>query len=230
MAFVVFDFDHTLFDADSGTKLVKWLIDRAWWRKAMALLVAPVAGPMIAFLPTRRYGISVFVWIGTLGMHDEAAVNRAIDTYVDENLNELRKLILPPAIAKFNEHLANGDTVIVATGAPTELARKLMREVTHEKIPVIGTILGSILGGMHAVHHCHNVNKVKLIREHGYDAPIDVAYTDSFADVPLVQAARYPVVVNPKESSIDNFRKALPAGTPIIWWGAHGRSGDGAPN
>ena len=35
-----------------------------WW----ALLIAPIAGPMVAWMPTRRRGISAFVWIGTLGM------------------------------------------------------------------------------------------------------------------------------------------------------------------
>ena len=27
---VVFDFDHTLYDGDSGSHLFKWLIERAW--------------------------------------------------------------------------------------------------------------------------------------------------------------------------------------------------------
>ena len=66
---VVFDFDHTLYDGDSGSHLFKWLIDRAWWRQLLALLAAPVAGPMVAWLRTRRAGISVFVWIGTVGLH-----------------------------------------------------------------------------------------------------------------------------------------------------------------
>src|SRR3546814_1400362 len=29
---VVFDFDHTLYDGDSGSHLVMWLIRRHWWR------------------------------------------------------------------------------------------------------------------------------------------------------------------------------------------------------
>ena len=45
---VVFDFDHTLYDGDSGSHLFKWLIERAWWRRLLAILVAPVAGPMVA--------------------------------------------------------------------------------------------------------------------------------------------------------------------------------------
>ena len=51
---VVFDFDHTLYDGDSGSHLFKWLIQRAWWRQLLALLAVPVAGPRVALLPTRR--------------------------------------------------------------------------------------------------------------------------------------------------------------------------------
>ena len=35
---VVFDFDHTLYDGDSGSHLFKWLLLRSWWRTALALL------------------------------------------------------------------------------------------------------------------------------------------------------------------------------------------------
>src|SRR5690606_4181908 len=58
---VVFDFDHTLYDGDSGAHLVSWLIRRNGWRKALALLAAPVLLPMVAWLPTRRAGISGFL-------------------------------------------------------------------------------------------------------------------------------------------------------------------------
>ena len=58
---VVFDFDHTLYDGDSGTHLFASLIKRNPLRMLAALLVTPIAGPMVAMLPTRRAGISVYV-------------------------------------------------------------------------------------------------------------------------------------------------------------------------
>jgi len=64
---VVFDFDHTLYDGDSGGHLVRWLIRRSAWRSLAAILAAPILLPLVAFLPTRRFGISGFLWIGTLG-------------------------------------------------------------------------------------------------------------------------------------------------------------------
>src|SRR5690606_8438411 len=87
---VVFDFDHTLYDGDSGSHLFAWLIRRSAWRTALALLAAPVLGPMVAFLPTRRRGISGFVWIGTVGMPRRRTLDDAIDRYVASHDAQIR--------------------------------------------------------------------------------------------------------------------------------------------
>ena len=79
---VVFDFDHTLYDGDSGSHLFASLIKRNPLRLLAALLVTPVAGPLVAMLPTRRTGISVYVWIATFGLHRAREFNRVIDAYV----------------------------------------------------------------------------------------------------------------------------------------------------
>src|SRR3546814_5400677 len=95
---VVFDFDHTLYDGDSGSHLVMWLIRRHWWRKLAALLAAPVLLPMVAWLPTRRRGISGFLWVATFGTHGRAAMDSLIDRYVDANTADIRKRLLPAAL------------------------------------------------------------------------------------------------------------------------------------
>ena len=98
--------------------------------------------------------------------------------------------------------------------------------VAHQDVPVIGTAVGPRCGGVVAVRHCHAQMKVRMIREAGYTQPIAVAYSDSRADLPLLQAARRPVVVNPKTAAVDTFRRVLPAGTPILNWGCRDRAGD----
>ena len=230
MAFVVFDLDHTLYDGDSGTGLVKSLLERDGWRKALALLVAPVAGPMIAWMPTRRRGISVFLWIGTLGMHREGTLNRAIDHYVETNRDRIRQRLLQPGIQQLQAHIDAGDDVLVATGAPTALARYILREMVDVELPVIGTEEAPKWGGLTARQHCHGANKVRMIRAKGFTQIIDAAYSDSRADMPLLKAATRPVVVNPNKKSIPDFRRELPNGTPILWWGAKNRYGEGTPH
>lgn len=223
---VVFDFDHTLYHGDSGGHLFRWLVMRAWWRRLLALLAAPVAGPMIAFLPTRRAGISVFVWIGTFGLHRPRDLDALIDRYVAAHVEAIRAHLLPVALDVFHAHRQAGDRVVVATGAPPELARAILAFVAHEDVPVVGTQVGPRLGGIVATRHCHHAMKMTMLREAGFTAPVQRAYSDSSADLPLLHAAREPVVVNPKPRRIPLFRRVLPPGTPILNWGCPGRAGE----
>lgn len=225
---VVFDFDHTLYDGDSGSHLFAWLIRRSWWRTLLALLAAPVLGPLIAFLPTRRVGISGFVWIGTVGMHRSSTVDVLTDMYVEADREAIAARLLPHALGVLQQHLDAGDRVVVATGAPPELARAILSFVAHEQVPVIGTAIGPRLGAVIATRHCHAEEKMRMLREAGYGA-IDVAYSDSSADLPLLKAARHPVVVNPKPGRIAMFRRVLGNNTPILNWGCKDRGGDPLP-
>lgn len=222
---VVFDFDHTLYDGDSGSHLVMWLIRRHWLRKLAALLAAPVLLPMVAWLPTRRHGISGFLWIATFGTHRRADMDKWIDRYVQANAAGIRARLLPTALAVLHRHRSDGDRVVIATGASPELARAILDFVAHEDLPVIGSIGKPFLGGYVTDQHCHAENKMRMIWAAGYDQ-IAIAYSDSRADLPLLRAARKPVVVNPKASAVATFRRVLPAGTPILNWGCKGRAGE----
>ena len=221
---VVFDFDHTLYDGDSGSHLFAWLIKRNPLRMLAAVLATPLLGPLVAMLPTRRYGISGYVWVATFGLHGAREFNTIIDQYVRVQEAEIRTRLLPQALDVFAEHRRAGDKVVVATGAPPELARAILAFVAHQDVTVIGSEVGPRLGAMGATRHCHNEEKMRMLRERGY-GDIAVAYSDSTADLPLLKAAKAPVVVNPKHSRVEFFGKVLPAGTPILNWGCKERGG-----
>ena len=63
---------------------------------------------------------------------------------------------------------------------------------------------------------------MRMLRERGY-GDIDIAYSDSTADLPLLLAAKAPVVVNPKPGRVAFFRRVL-AGTRILNWGCVDRA------
>lgn len=225
---VVFDFDHTLYDGDSGQHLVTWLIRRHWARTLGAILLAPVLLPMVAWLPTRRRGISGFLWIGSIGLHHRRDLDAVIDRYVQANKQDIRARLLPVALEVLHRHRMAGDRVVIATGAPPELARAILDFVAHEDLPVIGSLFRPLLGGLITAEHCHAQNKMRMLADAGYDQ-VAIAYSDSSADLPLLQAARRPVVVNPKAGRVAMFRRVLPPGTPILNWGCPGRAGDPVP-
>jgi phosphatidylglycerophosphatase C len=220
---VVFDFDHTLYDGDSGAHLVAWLVRRARWRRLLAVVAAPLLAPLVAWLPTRRRGISGFLWIGTVG--EARPIDALIDAYVAANAAAIRARLLPKALEVLHRHRVAGDRVLVATGAPPELARAILDFVAHQDLPIVGSLGERFLGGYVTAEHCHARNKMRMIWDHGYDR-IEIAYSDSVADLPLLQAAARPVVVNPKPSRIAMFRRVLPEGTPILNWGCASRGGD----
>ena len=222
---VVFDFDHTLYDGDSFGHVLGWLLKRNPARTVVALIATVVLGPMVAWLPTRRRGISGYVWIGTFGLHGRRSFDALLDKYVATHKDEIRQRLLPVALDVFRNHRDAGDRVVVATGAPPELARAILAFVAHEDVPVIGTAVGPRLGAVVATRHCHHEEKVRMLRERGY-GEIAAAYSDSSADLPLLKAARAPVVVNPKAKRVAMFRKVLPPGTPILNWGCKSRAGD----
>lgn len=219
---VVFDFDNTLVRGDSGGALIAWLIKRSPWRFVLALLASPVLGPMIAMLPTRRVGISGYVWIATVGLRGRRDFDALIDDYVLRHDAELRARVLPRAIEVLHAHRVAGDRVVVATGAPPELARAVLAFVAHEDVPVVGTLVGRRFGAVIAQRHCHAENKLVMLREAGFDGPIVKAYTDSTADMPLLRAAKHPVVVNPKASAEETFRRVLGKDVDMRQWGARG--------
>ncbi len=66
---------------------------------------------------------------------------------------------------------------------------------------------------------------MRMLWAAGYDQTA-MAYSDSSADLPLLKAARRPVVVNPKRQRVAMFRRVLPPGTPFLNWGSKGRGGD----
>ena len=221
---VVFDFDHTLYDGDSFGHVLGWLLKRNPLRTLVALAATPLLGPMVAFLPTRRRGISGYVWIGTFGLHGRRSFDALLDLYVATHQDQIRRRLLPVALEVLRGHRAAGDRVVIATGAPPELARAILAFVAHQDVPVIGTAVGPRFGAMGARRHCHNEEKVRMLQERGY-GEIAAAYSDSSADLPLLLAARAPVVVNPKAKRVEMFRRLLPPGTPILNWGCVGRAG-----
>ncbi|MGH8076707.1 MAG: haloacid dehalogenase-like hydrolase, partial [Lysobacter sp.] len=165
---VVFDFDHTLYDGDSGGHLFAWLIKRSWWRVLLALLLAPGFAPLIAFLPTRRVGIGAFVWAGTIGFHRRRDLDELIDRYVVSHTAQIRQRLLPIALDVLHRHREQGDRVVIATGAPPELARAILAFVAHEDLPVVGTLVGPRFGAVMAKRHCHHEMKMTMLRDAGF--------------------------------------------------------------
>jgi len=221
---IVFDFDHTLYNGDSGSDFFYWLLQKNLWRKLVALLVTPLVAPFVVYLPTRRRALTLYIWIATVGLAKKNNLDGLIKTYVQQHESKIRQRLLPKALSVFEQHRRKGDQVIVATGAPAQLAHEILTLVKQTDLPIFGSELIPGCGAMRLSRHCHHEEKMRILREHGY-ADIAMAYSDSTADLPLLKAARKPVVVNPKTSCEAFFRQVLPEDTPLLNWGCPKRGG-----
>jgi len=204
----VFDMDGTLLNGDS-TALWLWeRVKRSPLRLLATILVAPVAGPMVAWPASRRMGASILLWIATLGLSErrlQASCDDFAKAFSEQRFGLSWKR---QALHVLDNHVRSGDRVVVVTAAPTRLAQALLRTLDRP-IEVLGTSLKPGLGGWVANIHCRNQRKCQALTDAGHGARWAYAYTDSLDDLPLLRAADAPVIVKGGKSA---ERRLLRAG------------------
>jgi phosphatidylglycerophosphatase C len=213
----VFDMDGTLLNGDS-TALWLWArVKRSPLRLLATLLVAPVAGPMVALPFTRRAGASILLWIATAGLSEQQLL-ASCDAFAQAFVEKRCKLAWKAqALAALDGHVGAGDRVVVVTAAPTCLANALLRTLDR-RVDVLGTSLKPGFGGWIANIHCRNQRKCQALAEAGHGARWAYAYTDSLDDLPILRAADKPVIVKGgKAAERRLFRAGLLNGRAAAW-------------
>jgi phosphatidylglycerophosphatase C len=213
----VFDLDGTLLDGDS-TAL--WLWDRfqgSVLRLAVALLVAPVAVPMVLIPGSRRLGASILLWIATFGLDAKALDRSFADFAARFHARTLPLEWRGQGLAALDAHLAGGARVVIVTAAPALLAQALVTPL-RKPIVVLGTSLKRKAGGWVADIHCRHRRKCQALAEAGHGARWAYAYTDSLDDLPLLQGADHPVIVKGGRTAQQRLSRAgLPRGRALVW-------------
>ncbi len=217
---VVFDFDGTMFRGDSGYAMVAWMLRRNMLRLAVALMVSPIALPLLLSVATRQQGISMFLWIATFASPIRDDADALVARYVEANGDALRKRVFPQAVETLDAHRSRGDTVVVATGAADGLARAILHLAGYTDLPVVGSISKPDMGGRVIAQHCHAANKLRMLRAQiGIDAADrGMAYSDSPTTCRCCAQRCEPVVVNPNARDAAKFRRELGADVPILDW------------
>ncbi|HTA64356.1 MAG TPA: haloacid dehalogenase, partial [Xanthomonadaceae bacterium] len=59
-----------MFRGDSGAGLIGWMLRHNPLRLLFALLVSPLIAPLFLSVPARRFAISIWLWIATVGQRD----------------------------------------------------------------------------------------------------------------------------------------------------------------
>ena len=214
---VVFDFDLTLTRWDTADQFFRWLLRREPWRFVLVLAAFPILGPLLLAKSTRKWPIRFAVWVATLGRSPEALPALA-EEYIRSLPEGHESVFLPAAVERLQAHLAQGHTVVVATGSLKPLAKALMEHAGLAHVPLVASTLRPFLGGLVRHRHCFGANKIPMLTAGGFAPPWAIAYTDHHADLPVLKLSNERYLVSPKPECLVRIKKALAGETTILEW------------
>jgi phosphatidylglycerophosphatase C len=182
---VLFDMDGTLVQGDSGSQLIHHLIARRRWRRALAMLSIPIGFPLMAWSATRRYGVSVFFWIASVGMSEHELAGAVTDFMRTHQPKRIE-----PVIEALQAALDLGEEVVIATGAFQMLAEQLIAQLQLRGQPrIIGSTIRPFAGGFVSRIQANGPAKLRRLAECGVVPPFARAWSDSNSDLPMLIAA-----------------------------------------
>jgi HAD superfamily hydrolase (TIGR01490 family) len=125
-----------------------------------------------------------------------AVVGEALDGIVEP-------LIFQEAVRLIEQHQAAGRDVIIISSSGTEIVEPIGARLGVDK--AIGTQMavedGKYTGEI--VFYAYGTGKAEameqLARDEGYDLDESYAYSDSYTDLPMLEAVGHPFAVNPDE-------------------------------
>ncbi len=125
-----------------------------------------------------------------------------VRSIVTETLDEIvEPVVYEEAVRLIEEHHAAGRDVIIISSSGTEVVEPIGERLGVDR--AIGTQL-EVVDGKYSgeiLFYAYGEGKAVAMRdlaaEHGYDLGASYAYTDSFTDLPMLDAVGFPYAVNP---------------------------------
>jgi len=215
-----FDLDRTLIAQNSGSLWVRREVELGHIRPWQALQAA-------AWVTAYELGFSRI----------EAALQRAIFTLAGSAEQEMRErtaafydthirsLYRPGALLAIEQHRKAGDALVLLTSSSQYLGELVAAELkldamicTRFEVDDKGLHTGRTVGQL-----CFGMGKLQraqeFIKQHGARLKDAVFYTDSYADLPVLEAVGRPVAVNPdrrlRRLAASRRWELLDWGTPV---------------
>lgn len=194
---VVFDMDGTLLSSDSTKIWITKQLKSHPFRLLSAIVVMPVAIPLMKFKKHRLLGISIFLWIATYGLNKQQLEEKFKIFAIEIKNNSIPNLYwFKDAISELNAHLAQGRQIVIATGSPELLTKELLKSIDLD-VTYVGTTLKNKAGGWIGEIHCINEEKVRRLHSIGINHEWFATYTDDIKnDYPILINSKYPYLIN----------------------------------
>jgi phosphatidylglycerophosphatase C len=197
MDIVVFDLDGTLLSRDS-TKI--WLTKQLKshpLRFMGAILISPIAIPLMKFKKYKSIGASLFLWVATYALDKNQLEEKFRDFSIEIKNNSISGLYwFKDGISELELHIKANRKIFIATAAPELLALELLKSIDINA-KVIGTPLKMKIGGWIGEIHCRHKEKLRRLQLIGINPPWLSTYTDDIKeDYPILINCINPYLVN----------------------------------
>lgn len=220
MGIAFFDFDRTLIAANSGSLWVRRelaLGHLGRWQAMRALMwIAGYQLGLATLEDTLRRAISMLEGV------PEADLRSRTSAFYAE---QVRALYRPGARRAVEQHRQQGDALVLCTASSLYLSEWVARELGLDEVlcnrfevDAHGLHTGRSLGDV-----CFGAGKLRLAEASARARQIPLAecvfYTDSYSDLPVLEAVGRPVAVNPDRRLRKRARRS---GWPVVDWGRPG--------
>jgi phosphatidylglycerophosphatase C len=206
----IFDFDKTLVSIDTGSAFIWAILRRSMRRTVAAALAMPIVGPLFLARRTRLTGVSIILWIATVGDSGDDFDRLCAEfgsTFHTENPGGRT---FGSVLGELREHVRAGHRAVVISGSFRPLVELIIKRLVDGRVEVIGSSVRAFGRGLIAHHHCVGETKVKMALHHGLpDRQWDVGYSDSAADIHVLRRCKRRILINPSEKTIAAYRRAF---------------------
>jgi phosphatidylglycerophosphatase C len=215
---VAFDFDGTIVSFDTGAAFLRRLICRNPIRLALAVAVTPLVLAFAAHPNTRRWGLSFYVWIGSVGCSEDA-IRFLCAQFAEDCVSRGEGVVFKDAVAALQRYRSQNRHIVVMTGSFEWLVAELLQRIDPAPCTIVASTWRRFLGGFVGHQHCVGEQKLRLGVALGLPLGFwHAGYTDSASDIPILRRCGARYLVNPDARTLARFEKAFGSDFEVVWW------------
>lgn len=199
MKYIFFDIDGTLHREDIFLEFIKFCISKRLFNLFILFPLIFLSFTLYLLNPKGKIALNCILFLIFLGINKKNIQN-SIDEFC---------YYIPNKITPFNQvldilenHLSNGDKVILISGTPVEFIKKIYPKFFNKKnITVIASITQKKYYSFYLKERCVHTNKKKMLnRFFNKEINFSYGYSDSLTDLPILNLCDKAYIIDKKGS------------------------------
>ena len=213
----MFDFDGTLVADDTGLSFYRWLLARSRWRRALLYSSTPAIAPLLIPEASRLFGVNVACYLSSAFQVQSLFALR--DAFIRDHFGG-GALVYADGVEELRRHQRSGRHVLIISGSPRWLLHGVLKHLGLRGCTLIASECEITGSGLLLREHCFSAHKIVMARRRGFDPDSWVAgYTDSPADIPMLERCRTRVLINGSSQRERHFRRRFGDTLQTRQWG-----------